>query len=44
MKPRHGLTGETITRVTDVLERYPAVEKAVLFGSRAKGTHNTNVP
>jgi predicted nucleotidyltransferase len=39
MKPCHGLTAKTITRVTGVLERYPAVEKAVLFGSRAKSTH-----
>jgi len=39
MKPPHGLTASTLDRITGVLERYPAVERAVLFGSRAKRTH-----
>ncbi len=39
MSPRHGLTGNTVGQIAGVLERFPAVEKAVLFGSRAKATH-----
>ncbi|HWL53086.1 MAG TPA: nucleotidyltransferase domain-containing protein [Chthoniobacteraceae bacterium] len=39
MSPNHGLTGKTIARIVGVLERFPEVEIAILFGSRAKGTH-----
>ena len=39
MIPRHGLSEQTLARITDVLARFPAVESAVLFGSRAKGSH-----
>ena len=35
----HGLSASTVDRIQSVLKRYPAVEKAVLYGSRAKGTH-----
>jgi predicted nucleotidyltransferase len=37
--PRHGLSDATLLRITETLARFPAVERAVLFGSRAKGTH-----
>jgi len=39
MNSIHGLSEQTVSRITCVLERFPAVEKAVLFGSRAKGVH-----
>ncbi len=35
----HGLPPATVSRIVATLERFPAVERAVLFGSRAKGTH-----
>jgi len=35
----HGLSNATLEKVRTVLERFPEVERAVLFGSRAKGTH-----
>jgi len=34
-----GLNEKTIARIAGVLECFPEVEKALLFGSRAKGTH-----
>ena len=36
---KHGLTQKTVAQITGLLERFPEVEKAVLFGSRAKATH-----
>lgn len=36
---KHGLSDATVANITSVFRRYPAVEKAVLYGSRAKGTH-----
>lgn len=41
MTPRHGLSQKTIDGITGVLARFPAVDEALLFGSRAKGTHKT---
>lgn len=35
---KYGLTEETLSGICAVLERYPEIEKAVLYGSRAKGT------
>ena len=35
----HGLTATTVERLQSVLAHYPEVEKAVLYGSRAKGTY-----
>ena len=35
----HGLTTTTVERLQSVLAHYPEVEKAVLYGSRARGTH-----
>lgn len=34
----HGLAEGTIRQIVEVLKRFPEVERAVLFGSRAKGT------
>ncbi|MCQ3936742.1 MAG: nucleotidyltransferase domain-containing protein [Chloroflexi bacterium] len=36
---KYGLSRLTVQRICSVLERYPQVEKAVLYGSRAKGNH-----
>lgn len=33
----HGLSAETVQAIQSVLARFPAVERAVLYGSRAKG-------
>ena len=34
-----GLTENTIGKIRHVFSRHPEIEKAILFGSRAKGTH-----
>jgi uncharacterized protein len=39
MTPRFGLKETTIEKVSVVLARFPQVEKAVLYGSRAKGNY-----
>lgn len=39
MSPMHGLTRRTLDGIAGVLSRFPEVEKAILFGSRAKGTY-----
>jgi predicted nucleotidyltransferase len=39
MTPKLGLPESTLAQIAGVLERFPEVEQAVLFGSRAKGTH-----
>ena len=39
MNSRHGLSEKTVAQIGDVLARFPQVEKAILFGSRAKATH-----
>jgi len=36
----HGLSESAVQRIREVLARHPDVEKAVLYGSRAKGTHH----
>ena len=33
----HGLSAETVAKIREVFSRFPEVEKAVLYGSRAKG-------
>jgi len=38
---RFGLHEKTIQQITSVLARYPQVENALLYGSRAKGTYKT---
>jgi predicted nucleotidyltransferase len=39
MSTSHGLTGETVAQIHEVFARFPEVEKAVLYGSRAKGNY-----
>ncbi|MEI6466518.1 MAG: nucleotidyltransferase domain-containing protein [Verrucomicrobiota bacterium] len=39
MSPQHGLAAGTMGQIAGVLAHFPEVERAVLFGSRAKGTH-----
>jgi predicted nucleotidyltransferase len=39
MMHRFGLKESTIERICAVFEKYPQVEKAVLYGSRAKGNY-----
>jgi uncharacterized protein len=39
MSASHGLSDETISRVVAVLSRYSELDRAILFGSRAKGTY-----
>ena len=36
---RFGLPEETIARINAVLGDYPSIERAVLYGSRAKGNY-----
>lgn len=36
---KHGLSESTVERIQSVLAHFPDVEKAVLYGSRAMGTH-----
>jgi len=36
---KYGLSQVTVERIRAVLSHYPEVENAVLYGSRAKGTH-----
>ena len=38
MNAEHGLSPSTVARIAGALSRFPEVERAVLFGSRAKGT------
>ncbi len=35
----HGLTDGTVVQIHEVLAHFPEVEKAVLYGSRAKGNY-----
>ena len=35
----HGLSANTVERIVSVLAHYPEIEKAVLYGSRAKGNY-----
>jgi predicted nucleotidyltransferase len=38
---KYGLNDKTITRIQTVLSAFPEVDKAVLYGSRAKGNFKT---
>ena len=35
---KYGLSERTLQKIQGVLSRYPQVEKAILYGSRAAGT------
>ncbi len=37
----HGLQVSTVQKINNVLARHPQVRKAMLYGSRAKGTQKT---
>ncbi len=37
--PNFGLSDQTLATVRTILASYPAVEKAILYGSRAKGNY-----
>jgi predicted nucleotidyltransferase len=39
MNASHGLSGDTVAQIHDVLARFPEVDRAVLYGSRAKGNY-----
>jgi predicted nucleotidyltransferase len=39
MSERFGLSEKDIAKIQAVLRRYPQVKKAILYGSRAKGTY-----
>jgi predicted nucleotidyltransferase len=36
---QYGLSENIVSKIYNVLEQYPAVEKAVIYGSRAKGNY-----
>lgn len=38
---KYGLSKSTVEKIQGVFSRFPAVEKAVLYGSRAKGNYKT---
>lgn len=38
MRMEHGLTAQTVEKIQAALADFPQVEKAVLYGSRAKGS------
>lgn len=37
---KFGLPDQTIATLQAILEHYPAVEEAIIYGSRVKGTHH----
>ena len=39
--PRFGLNPADLDQIQKVFSRYPQVEKVILYGSRAMGTHKT---
>ncbi len=38
---KYGLTETAIEKISSVFARFPEIEKAVLYGSRAKGNFKT---
>ncbi|HUT56026.1 MAG TPA: nucleotidyltransferase domain-containing protein [bacterium] len=38
---KHGLPHETVAKIHAVIARFPQVEKAIIYGSRAKGNFKT---
>jgi len=36
---RYGLSEKTVARIRELLAQFPEIKRAVLFGSRAKGTY-----
>lgn len=39
MKMKFGLKEESIKQIHDIFAKYPQIEKAVIYGSRAKGNY-----
>ena len=39
MISKYGLNERTVARIGEVLARFPEVDRAIIFGSRAKGTY-----
>ncbi len=39
---RYGLTQHTITKITDVLQQFPQIDNAVIYGSRVKGNFKSS--
>ena len=39
MRASHGLADGTVAQIREALARFPEVEKAILYGSRAKGNY-----
>lgn len=39
MAPRFGLSQDDIGKLCDVFERYPQIQRVVIYGSRAKGNY-----
>ncbi|HUD49716.1 MAG TPA: nucleotidyltransferase domain-containing protein [Candidatus Baltobacteraceae bacterium] len=39
MSANHGLTDATMAQIHEALSRFPEVDKAILYGSRAKGDY-----
>lgn len=39
MNTENGLSGQTIQKIMDVLNKFPVIEAAILYGSRAKGNY-----
>ncbi|MCX8050826.1 MAG: nucleotidyltransferase domain-containing protein [Chlorobi bacterium] len=37
-----GLDEKTLALIRETLEKYPAIRRAILYGSRARGTHRHN--
>jgi uncharacterized protein len=37
----HGLSDDTVKKICGVFEKYPQIQKAILYGSRAKGNYKT---
>ena len=37
----NGLSDSTIAHICTMFRRHPKIDKAILYGSRAKGTHKT---
>ena len=37
----HGLSPETVSKICGIFAKHPEIERALLYGSRAKGTYKT---
>jgi uncharacterized protein len=37
----HGLSADTVVKIHSIFSRFPGIDKAILYGSRAKGNYKT---